>query len=105
MSSGGRPGFRSQGRRAPVARLAEQAGTPWFVSDPKPFELRHFETPGDFHVGDRGREVRLRSAEEILLDQLRHRQSGVRHARGEAPFVVVPGEDTHQPAIDDIGLG
>ena len=38
------------------------------------------------------------------LDQLSHRQRGVRHARGEAPLVVVPSEDTNHLTIDDIGL-
>src|SRR5271166_2383391 len=37
-------------------------------------------------------------------DELRHRDRGVGHSVREAPLVVVPGEDPHEGAIDDLGL-
>ena len=37
-------------------------------------------------------------------DQLAHRHGGVGHAVGEAPLVVVPGEDADELAVDHLGL-
>ena len=38
------------------------------------------------------------------LAQLAHRDGGVGHAVGEAPFVVVPGHDPDELAVHDLGL-
>src|SRR5688572_28485255 len=38
------------------------------------------------------------------LDQLGHRRGGVRHAVGEAPLVVVPGQHAHEIAALHLGL-
>src|SRR5262245_15271018 len=37
-------------------------------------------------------------------DELGHRHCGVRHAVGEAPLVVVPGQDRNHRAVHDLGL-
>src|SRR5262249_58339369 len=38
------------------------------------------------------------------LTELAHSYGGIRYAVGESPFVVVPGEHTHQPAVHDLRL-
>src|SRR5690606_16416199 len=36
--------------------------------------------------------------------ELAHRHRGVGHAVGKAPFVVVPGQHAHEPALDHLSL-
>src|SRR5499427_2196444 len=38
------------------------------------------------------------------LEKFAHRHGGVRHAVGEAPFIVVPGHHAHERAVHDLGL-
>ena len=45
------------------------------------------------------------SADLFRLDQLAHRHRGVRHAIGKSPLIVVPAQNAHQCAVDDLGLG
>src|SRR5882757_1583588 len=40
----------------------------------------------------------------VALAQLAHRDGGVGHAVGEAPLVVVPGDDADEGAAQDLGL-
>src|SRR5438270_1575065 len=36
--------------------------------------------------------------------QLTHRDGRIGHAVGESPFVIVPGQDPHEAALDDLRL-
>ena len=59
----------------------------------------------DFVLNSRFSHSRLRHSLRLSAsDQLRQRDGGVAHTVGEAPLVVVPGEDTHEGAVDHLGL-
>src|ERR1700689_772821 len=49
---------------------------------------------------------RLRNfmTKKLSSAQLAHRDGGIDHAVGEAPFIVVPRQDPHQRAVHDFGL-
>ena len=40
----------------------------------------------------------------IAYEQLAHGNGRVAHPVGEAPLIVVPGQDAHQGAFDHLGL-
>ena len=44
------------------------------------------------------------SGRAMVSEQLAHGDGGVAHAVGEAPLVVVPGQDAHERAVHDLGL-
>src|SRR3990167_10243173 len=49
--------------------------------------------------------LRFRGDERIVkLEEFRHHERGVAHARGEAPLVVIPGQDRHEVAVHHLGL-
>ncbi len=80
-----------------------------------PFDAHHVGHASVFH-----RHVQIRAHQHALAlhgkaikrlkrihgrsDQLAHRDSGIRHAIGEAPFVVVPAHDLNEIPVHHLGL-
>lgn len=52
----------------------------------------HFEDPGSGPI-------------KQCLEELRHGDGGVAHTVGEAPLVIIPGQDANEVAVHDLGLG